>query len=355
MTQKQQNSNEVSADNETVLRPAQTLPEQETLIINDVELKPASLLSDVAEVTIMDEPVIETESLLDENNPASAPKASSKWFLMLAALTIIASIAELSVFIIDVFQQRNWLSAVWLSVTIGLFIFTVRFFWQEWRGLKTLRNQQSFRHVSEQMFQTSVIGLAENHCMKVAEHLPAHYRPLVVQWQSQLQPHLTDTEVLSLYEQQVLGPIDKLAIRAVTNNASAAAVMIALSPFALLDMAFVFWRNIKMMSKISDIYGVKLGYWGKVRLIKNVFHTMIYAGASELVADAGNYALGAGITGKLSSSLAQGLGGGVLTARIGLKAMQECRPMPCLSITKPSLTLISKQVLEDLRSKVIRS
>ena len=124
--------------------------------------------------------------------------------------------------------------------------------------------------------------------------------------------------------------------------------MIAVSPFALLDMMIVLWRNIRMMNQVSEIYGLHLGYWARVKLIRKIFHTMLYAGAAEIISDAGNYALSAGITGTLSSRVAQGMGAGVLTARIGLKAINESRPLPWLSQTKPGLSGITKQLLADL-------
>jgi putative membrane protein len=103
-----------------------------------------------------------------------------------------------------------------------------------------------------------------------------------------------------------------------------------------------------MMNQVSEIYGLHLGYWGTVKLMRKIFHTMLYAGAAEILSDAGNYALGAGITGKLSTRVAQGMGAGVLTARIGLKAMNESRPLPWLLEAKPGLSGISKQLLADL-------
>jgi putative membrane protein len=42
------------------------------------------------------------------------------------------------------------------------------------------------------------------------------------------------------------------------------------------------------------------------------------------------------------------MGAGVLTARIGLKAINESRPLPWLLEAKPGLSGISKQLLADL-------
>jgi putative membrane protein len=150
----------------------------------------------------------------------------------------------------------------------------------------------------------------------------------------------------------VLAPIDKLAMKQVTKNASAASVMIAVSPFALLDMLIVLWRNIRMMNQVSEIYGLQLGYWGRVKLIRKIFRTMVYAGATEILSDAGNYAFSAGITGKLSTRIAQGMGAGVLTARIGLKVINESRPLPWISQSKPGLSAVSKELLADLNKQI---
>jgi putative membrane protein len=247
----------------------------------------------------------------------------------------------------------DWLAGVWLTIFSALGVLVLRQILVEYRGLKQLKRQGDIRSQSEQMANTSVIGLAEQHCLKIANSLPNDYQNLVATWRNSFDSHHSDSEVLRLFEHQVLAPIDKLAIKQVSKNASAASVMIAVSPFALLDMLIVLWRNIRMMNQVSEIYGLHLGYWGRVKLIRKIFHTMLYAGAAEILSDAGNYALSAGITGKLSTRVAQGMGAGVLTARIGLKAINESRPLPWISQTKPGLSGISKQLLADLNKQKI--
>ncbi|MFQ3192691.1 MAG: putative membrane protein, partial [Paraglaciecola sp.] len=46
-------------------------------------------------------------------------------------------------------------------------------------------------------------------------------------------------------------------------------------------------------------------------------------------------------------------GAGVLTARIGLKAMNESRPLPWISQTKPRLSGLTKQLLADLNKQLM--
>jgi len=129
-----------------------------------------------------------------------------------------------------------------------------------------------------------------------------------------------------------------------------AVVLVALSPIAIIDMLIILWRNLRMINKISGLYGLKLGYWSRIKLIKQVFVNMVYAGASELIADFGSDMIGADLLGKLSGRLAQGLGAGMLTARLGVKTMQLCRPIPFEN--KPKLAHVRKEMLTTIKSLI---
>jgi putative membrane protein len=261
---------------------------------------------------------------------------------------VLASFGELSLFVYSLTQQMDWLASIWLVICTFVGSLVLRQIYVELRGLRQLKQQDNTRIKSQHMSNSNVIGLAEEHCLKMANNLPSQFQPLVSVWRGGIETHHSDNELLRLFEHQVIAPIDKIALQHVSKNASAAGVMIAVSPFALLDMFIVLWRNFRMIDQISGIYGLHLGYLGRVSLVRNIFRTMLYAGAAEILSDAGNYALGAGLTGKLSARVGQGMGAGVLTARIGLKALNESRPIPWLTESKPGLSGISKQLLLDL-------
>jgi putative membrane protein len=333
------------------LKEAHVFQNPESDIQLQPSVKPALIISDADSIEISDEP-IDDPLPLQYSKELTTKKSGRKWLAFLFAIVLLASSAELVFFIIAMVEKMDWLAGVWLAIFSVLGMLVLRLVFIEYKGLKQLKRQDEIRTQSEQIASTSVIGLAEQHCLKIAKNLPADYQYLVANWSDNIDTHHTDSEVLCLFEQQVLAPIDKLAIKQVSNNASAASVMIAVSPFALLDMLIVLWRNIRMMNQVSGIYGLHLGYWGRVSLIRKIFHTMLYAGAAEILSDAGNYALSAGITGKISTRVAQGMGAGVLTARIGLKAINESRPMPWISESKPGLSGISKQLLADLTKQL---
>jgi putative membrane protein len=342
--------NQFDEKTSNTLKSAHVFNHQDVDIQSQPIVKPALIVTDVDLIEVSDDPIDDAQPL-QYSEELAIKKTGKKWLPLLFAGILLASSAELIFFIIDMIDKMDWLAGVWLAIFAALGMLVLRQVFVEYTGLKQLKRQSEIRTQSEQMANTSVIGLAEQHCLKIAKRLPNDYQKLVANWRESFDPHHCDSEVLCLFEHLVLAPIDKLAMEQVTKNASAASVMIAVSPFALLDMLIVLWRNIRMMNQVSEIYGLHLGYWGRVKLIRKIFHTMLYAGAAEILSDAGNYALSAGIAGKLSTRVAQGMGAGVLTARIGLKAINESRPLPWISQTKPGLSVISKQLLADLNKQ----
>ncbi|ABG41508.1 conserved hypothetical protein 1620 [Paraglaciecola sp. T6c] len=288
---------------------------------------------------------------VDENTP-KRKRWLVTFFTMLSVVVLLASFVEIGLFIRDMYLSEDWLSGIWLAIGVSILALVFAALYSEWRGLKRLKRQSASRQISLELYATPAIGLAKQHCLDIANTLPAGYENEVALWQKSIDEHHTDTEVLSLFEQQVITKVDQAALAKVMRNAGASSVMIAVSPFALVDMAIVLWRNIRMMQQVSEVYGVHLGYWGRIALIRQVFKNMLYAGAAEIISDAGNYALGASITGKLSTRIAQGMGAGVLTARIGLNAIHSCRPLPWLSVKRPGLNQLSKKILTDLHKQL---
>ncbi len=325
----------------------------QTISEHKTNIKPAKAFTEHQHFVETQDPDSVNEQLPIPRETENPSRSKTKgWWFAFMLLVLLASVFEIGFVVYAAIAQQDWLAGLWLVALFAGVVLFARFMLQEFNGLRQLKKQSQLRTQSEQLANNQVIGRAEQHCVDIANNLPVAAKQVVSDWQSSVQAHHTDNEVMRLFEQKVMTKIDRLAMQQVSNNASAAGVMIAISPFALLDMLIVFWRNIRMMNQISGIYGLKLGYWGRIRLLKNIFNNMIYAGAAEILSDAGNYALGASVTGKLSTRVAQGLGAGVLTARIGLKAIEQSRPMPWLTQAKPGVSGITKQLLTDLRNKV---
>jgi putative membrane protein len=194
-------------------------------------------------------------------------------------------------------------------------------------------------------------------CEQIDENLPCDTSfGETKNWQQHIQPEYNAEEVLQLYSRTVLSQVDKRAINEIAKFSTESVVLVALSPVALMDMLIMLWRNLRMIDKVAGLYGLKLGYWSRIKLIKQVFVNMVYAGASEMLTDVGADMLGADILGKMSGRLAQGLGAGMLTARLGLRVLKLARPIsfncPQLIADEPKLSLIRKAVISQVSTLI---
>ncbi len=194
-------------------------------------------------------------------------------------------------------------------------------------------------------------------CEQIDENLPCDTSfGDTKNWQQHLQPEYNAEEVLQLYSRTVLSQVDKRAINEIAKFSTESVVLVALSPVALIDMLIMLWRNLRMIDKVAGLYGLKLGYWSRIKLIKQVFVNMVYAGASEMLTDVGADMLGADILGKMSGRLAQGLGAGMLTARLGLRVLKLARPIsfncPQLIADEPKISVIRKAVISQVSTLI---
>ncbi|NCO45860.1 MAG: DUF697 domain-containing protein, partial [Vibrio sp.] len=87
---------------------------------------------------------------------------------------------------------------------------------------------------------------------------------------------------------------------------------------------------------------------------KSVLVNMAAAGASELAIDASMDLLSMDLAGKVSARAGQGLGVGILTARLGLKAMALLRPMTWQPDRKVKLGAIRKQIVARIAALTVK-
>jgi putative membrane protein len=156
---------------------------------------------------------------------------------------------------------------------------------------------------------------------------------------------LSDGERLTLFGHRVLAPLDRRAQRLVLRAARDIGVLTALSPLGLLDGAIVLARTLAMLRAIARVYGVRPGHGTTGRLLRRSLANVLAAGVGELVADAAVETAGASLLAVLSAKAGQGVVNGVLAARLGLAAMQLCRPLPFTPEELPTIRQLRAQLL----------
>lgn len=306
--------------------------------------------------------------LLDEQVEQILKPSSNGWKTALkwtALLFGVATVAQSVQWIWDSIQNQQWIYLAFSIVSLVVVLFGVREIAREWRRLVRLKKREQLQQDGRLLLQKSAV---KNHdvlayqdaeqgkklCLAMAKSLRLDEQsPVIVQWQNQLNDAYSAQEVTQLFSQNVLKPFDLKAKKLISKMAAESAVVVAISPLSLVDMFFVAWRSLRLINKIADIYGIELGYFARLRLLRMVLVNIAFAGVTEVVQDIGMDWLSQDITAKLSARAAQGIGVGLLTARLGVKAMEFCRPLAFQSNEKPKLSHIQKELLTTIKAVVL--
>ena len=151
--------------------------------------------------------------------------------------------------------------------------------------------------------------------------------------------------LIGLAENELLAPLDAAARREVEASARQVATVTALVPLALADVVAALSSNLRMIRRIAEIYGGRSGTLGSWRLTRAVMSHLVATGAVAVGDDMLEPVLGGGILGKLSRLFGEGLVNGALTARVGVAAIEVCRPLPFTRRKRPSVREIIRTAL----------
>ncbi|MFO7649252.1 MULTISPECIES: YcjF family protein [Halomonas] len=163
------------------------------------------------------------------------------------------------------------------------------------------------------------------------------------------QAHHDGRDIQLLLDHHLLAPRDREARRLISRMSGETAVMVAVSPLTLVDMALVAWRSLAMIDRLCRLYGLELGYAGRLRLLRSVLYQMAFAGATEMAGEAGMDMLSLNLAGRISARAGQGLGIGLLSARLGLRTQRLTRPLPFTTQEAPRMSDLRSELWQQLR------
>lgn len=161
--------------------------------------------------------------------------------------------------------------------------------------------------------------------------------------------------LLTLVESEALRSLDARAADAARRGARSVAVATALLPSGVLDAVAVLYLNVRMVREIAVIYEGRAGWMGSWRLLRQVIMHLAATGMIAMGDDFFSTILGGGALAKLSRRAGEGAINGALTARIGIAAMDVCRPLPFEALPRPSLRGIATSALARFRGNVRES
>ncbi|WP_299207511.1 TIGR01620 family protein [uncultured Tateyamaria sp.] len=234
---------------------------------------------------------------------------------------------------------------------LGAFVLTLLIIClRELAALRRLARLDGLRHAAAQATEQNDLAAAR----VVVDRLDGLYRARPdTEWGrarlAELRGDQMDaTGLLKLAEDTLVAPLDKAAEREVEAAARQVATVTALVPLALADVVAALTANLRMIRRIAEIYGGRGGVLGSWRLTRAVMAHLVATGAVAVGDDMLEPVLGGSILGKLSRRFGEGLVNGALTARVGVAAMEVCRPLTYLPGDRPKARRLVKQALGGL-------
>jgi putative membrane protein len=285
---------------------------------------------------------------------ASRPKRGGGWFWPVAGslFSLVISVAAYDYLtsLIAEYPAVGWV-ALGLTVLLALIVLgqIVRELW----AIRKLARIDRFRAAA--LAASALTDATE--ARRLSERIADFYahRP-ELKWSretlaEQREGLLDSDALLQATERALLGPLDAAARREIEQASRAVAGATALIPLALVDVLAAASQNIRMIRRIAEIYGAHAGLFGSLRLLREVAQHLLATGAVAVGDDLIGSVAGGHLFTRLSRRFGEGVVNGALTARVGIAAMEVCRPLPFVALDRPKVSNIIGRALTGLFQK----
>lgn len=131
--------------------------------------------------------------------------------------------------------------------------------------------------------------------------------------------------IYKFIENEFFDKLDKKAQNIIHKHALAMTLSSAISNFAIIDMALMFYQSVTLSKKIAQLYGFRPSLYSSFYLFKMGIFNITFAGISELAKEFASDIGSSEIISYASKSISQGLLNGILLARMGYAFMNACK------------------------------
>jgi len=271
---------------------------------------------------------------VDDDLPAPAPRRgfTGGWGLALGgvAATAVAWLGvDIAGAVIALWESSPVVAGLLAALSAVSGLALVRAVWREVAGLRRLHRVEAVR-------ATLQAAVASGDGRRLQEGL-APLLSVVADRRPDLAkrfldgPAADEEEVavrLARFERIVLRPLDAEARALVRRRALAAAVAAGVSPHPALDALVALFHALATARGLAQLYGLRPGLLVAPALLRRALVDAVVAAGSERLVEAAGYELGEGLATDVSLRMTQGALVGWRGARLGLRLMEACRPLP---------------------------
>ncbi len=291
-------------------------------------------------VDVFDEP----EIVAGDPPPATAPRRRS-WIatILLSAVSVIVSLAIglwTDQLIRELFERAPWLGWLAAAAAAVALIAVLIIAGREMRALMRLSSIERLREAAADATRRDDASAARKVVAELTGLVAANPETAAGRRAlKELDGEIIDgANLIRLAEVDLLAPLDAKARILVLDAAKRVSVVTAVSPRALVDLAYVVFEVARLIRRLSELYGGRPGTLGSFRLARSVLAHLAVTGAIAAGDDLVHQLVGQGLAARLSTKLGEGVVNGTMTARIGIAAMETVRPLPFNALPRPRLT-----------------
>jgi putative membrane protein len=282
--------------------------------------------------------------------------------LVSAALSLIvmALILNFWSFVWGLFQRSDWVGWTALVLAVLLCVSVVMLILAEIVGFLRIGRLRRWRASADRVLADPATAKTSDAAV-VTKGLAGLYADRVeLGWAiSGYRAHDADimapAERLALFDRTVLSAVDDQVRLIIGQSARRVAIVTAITPFIIVDMVFVLYENFRMLRRVATLYGGRPGMLGLLRLGGRVLSHLVATGGLALTDDLLGQFIGQGVIKRLSARAGEGVFNGALTARIGIAAIDLCRPLPFIKAQPVRLRELAGDLFRSLTGGNTRS
>ncbi|MCG6904415.1 MAG: YcjF family protein [Rhodobacter sp.] len=271
------------------------------------------------------------------------------WGILLSLLTFLLSVAAWDM-VTSLLARSPVLGGIAVTLTAMFVLVLLLIAVREWAAFARLQRLDSVRLAAGEALAGGDLAMAR----AVSDRLSGLYEARAeLDWGrarlAERQGDVFDADgLLAMTETELLVPLDAAAQIEVQAAARQVATVTAVVPLALADVAVALTANLRMIRRIAEIYGGRSGTLGSWRLTRSVLTHLVATGAVAVGDDLIGSGAGGSVLSKISRRFGEGVVNGALTARVGVAAIEVCRPLPFRASARPSVTGLVRRALAGL-------